>query len=1652
MRIPNHHRLPLLMVVAVGVLAMFAVTILLSWPHSAFAQAVTPLQPPANLAAENTGQLTITLSWTAASLGDGYLVERSEDGRTGWTSTAAMTIGGRTTTTFSDEDPDLKLKLNTTYHYRVSTTADTAPSVRSRPSNVVSARTGSVERPGAPTNLSLESQGPSRIDLSWTAPGVTGGGDITGYKIEYSDSSDNPPGASTWMNLVADTMKTTITYSDDGSVAALEKGDQRHYRVSAINSAGAGMASNSVRSEATPPDAKVATSAPEDLMATAMGPTQIDLSWTAPEDTSGDDITGYRIQFSNFNKDDGTWEVWAELKETTGNDKTTYTDDGPEQALMAETTRQYRVAAINNAETNSAYSNLASATTAKATVPGAPKAPTLAPTGPQAITVTWTAPTNTGGTPITAYRIERSENGSSWKVLVKETENAVITPYGDTDIPKANTRWHYRVSAINEEGVGMASDAANAYTPPVSAVPAVPTDLTAWENGPTRIVLVWKAPSPTGGEITGYKIEYSANGTDPWMELVKNTRSDATTYTDNGAVAKLEAGDPRYYRVSAINSFGTGPASADAEAASAVTGTTALSPPSRLSGARGGQLTITLSWTAASSGDGYLVERSEDGRTGWTSTAPMTINLLATNTFSDEDPALKLNTTYYYRLSTTAESAPSERSRPSNVVSARTGSVERPGAPTALPLVLQGPSRIDLSWTAPEDTGGGDITGYKIEYSDSSDNPPGASRWSVLVANTMKTTTTYSDDGSVAALEEGDQRHYRVSAINSAGAGMASNSVRSEATPPDAKVATSAPEDLMATAMGPTQIDLSWTAPEDTSGDDITGYRIQFSNFNKDDGTWTGWVDLEDTTGNDKTTYTDDGPLQPLMAENTRQYQVAAINAAANSDFSNLASATTAKATVPGAPKAPTLRPTAAQVITVTWTAPTNTGGTPITAYRIERSENGSSWKVLVLVKETENAVITPYGDTNIPKANTRWHYRVSAINKEGVGMASDAANASTYPVSAVPAAPTGLAAWEEGPTRIVLVWKAPSPTGGEITGYKIEYSADGTTLWMVLVENTMSDATTYTDSGAVAKLKAGDTRYYRVSTINSFGTGPASADAEAASAVTGAMAPTLTIDGPATASHAENSMDTKVETYMASGPGADMATWSVEGTDRGDFTISDGMLSFRNSPDYEMPMGGSAGDSNTYMVTVKAQSGQNMATHEVEVMVTNVDEDGMVTLSSMTPVVDMEITAILSDPDGMVSGKMWQWSKTMDMSDMGSWMDIDGATMMSYEPVEADDTYYLQATVTYTDGEGSGKSAMKTTENMVRTNNPPMFPAETATRSVAEHTASGMNIGEPVMATDPDEGDTLTYALGGDDAASFDIDTATGQLMTMAALDYETTTEYMVTVTATDEDGASDSIMVTIMVTDVNEAPMFTTETDARSVAENTAAGMNIGEPVMATDPNEGDTLTSALSGDDAASFDIDAATGQLMTKAALDYETTTEYMVTVTATDGDGASDSIMVTIMVTDVNEAPEFPADTDTRSVAENTAAGMNIGEPVMATDPDEGDTLTYALSGDDAASFDIDAATGQLMTKAALDYETKAEYMVTVTATDGDSASDSIMVTIMVTDVALAAEYDANGNGMVDKEEVITAINDYLFEETLSKAEVIDLINLYLFGG
>ena len=201
-----------------------------------------------------------------------------------------------------------------------------------------------------------------------------------------------------------------------------------------------------------------------------------------------------------------------------------------------------------------------------------------------------------------------------------------------------------------------------------------------------------------------------------------------------------------------------------------------------------------------------------------------------------------------------------------------------------------------------------------------------------------------------------------------------------------------------------------------------------------------------------------------------------------------------------------------------------------------------------------------------------------------------------------------------------------------------------------------------------------------------------------------------------------------------------------------------------------------------------------------------------------------------------------------------------------------------------------------------------------------------------------------------------------------------------------------------------VNHAPIFREGSrTTRSIQENTPAGRNIGSPVTATDADE-DTLTYTLRGPDAASFGIVSTSGQLQTRAPLDYEKKNTYAVTVIVSDG-SATDTISVTIDVIDEeeNNDPVFIEGSGTeRSIPENTPAGRNIGSPVTATDEDE-DVLTYTLSGTDAASFGIVSTTGQLRTRAPLDYEKKNTYSVAVLVSDGKGGTDSIGVGINVTD-------------------------------------------------
>ncbi len=195
--------------------------------------------------------------------------------------------------------------------------------------------------------------------------------------------------------------------------------------------------------------------------------------------------------------------------------------------------------------------------------------------------------------------------------------------------------------------------------------------------------------------------------------------------------------------------------------------------------------------------------------------------------------------------------------------------------------------------------------------------------------------------------------------------------------------------------------------------------------------------------------------------------------------------------------------------------------------------------------------------------------------------------------------------------------------------------------------------------------------------------------------------------------------------------------------------------------------------------------------------------DDGTVSLSTTSATTDSNGEASTTLTTG--SGSSGSYTVTArGTSSGGRRPSISGTVTVdaSLPPVEVSPPEVI--VISRSTSESKQNNPPSTSES--KQNNPPVFSDGTSTtRSVAENTASGTDIGSPVTATDVD-GNTLTYSLSGTDAASFSIDSSTGQLRTAAALDYETKKVYNLTITATDASGAKTNIDVTINVTDVNE------------------------------------------------------------------------------------------------------------------------------------------------------------------------------------------------------------------------------------------------------
>lgn len=277
------------------------------------------------------------------------------------------------------------------------------------------------------------------------------------------------------------------------------------------------------------------------------------------------------------------------------------------------------------------------------------------------------------------------------------------------------------------------------------------------------------------------------------------------------------------------------------------------------------------------------------------------------------------------------------------------------------------------------------------------------------------------------------------------------------------------------------------------------------------------------------------------------------------------------------------------------------------------------------------------------------------------------------------------------------------------------------------------------------------------------------------------------------------------------------------------------------------------------------------------------------------------------------------------------------------------------------------------------------------------------------VEATDNDEGENalVTYSIyhvSNNGRLKFTIDPDTGLIETTGKLNAGE--QYSITVQATDTGGRSSQTIVEVKVVPGpnTRSPVFQQSAYEVQVSEGAAINTTVAT-ITAKDPEDDPVSYSIVSGNDLRQFAIGDKTGVITIIRKLDREDLTRYQLLIKAEDTGGLSSTATVNIKVTDINDKnPEFvglPYVFRTREGEGNQTLGS-----VHANDADEGQNAVVYYSVPEDVPFVVDAMTGEVRTKAALDYEKQKEYRFVVTARDGapDPRLATATVTVEVMDV------------------------------------------------
>ena len=835
------------------------------------------------------------------------------------------------------------------------------------------------------------------VTLSWSAPSDNGGLPITDYVVQYKLNS-----SSTWL-VFSDGVSASLS----ATVTGLTRGSLYDFRVAAVNADGTGTFS--VTWGVIP---SVVPGAVGLFVSPSHTTSSVELSWSAPADDGGRAVLDYKVEYLPSG---GSWTIFDDGYSSVAS--TTVT------GLTKGTSYQFRVSARHEDGFGIASSLIS---VVPATVPTVPviTSDTHVATS---VTLSWSAPSDNGGQPITDYAVQYKLNSSStWTLFsdgVSASLNATVT--GLT----RGSLYDFRVAGVNADGTGSFS---NAWSAIPSVVPVVVTSLASPTHTTTSVDLTWVAPVDDGGQaVTDYKVEYSSTLGSTWTVFTRGVSTVTST-----TVTGLTKGTQYQFRVSAKNANGFGTVSSSV---SVVPATVPAVP--TIASDTHVATSVTLSWSGPSDNGGqpitdYAVQYKLNSSSTWTLFSDgVSASLNATVT------GLTRGSLYDFRIAGI------------NVEGSGAFSSTWSAIPSVVPVVvtsLASPSHtttsVDLTWVAPVDDGGQAVSDYKVEYSINS-----GSTWT-LFDDGVSTITS----AAVTGLTKGTLYQFRVSAKNANGFGTISAVVAvTAATVPDAPVITA----ISAPTVGGSALVVSTPLVKLTTAG---GLPVNQYEYRLDGGSWTTAIGV---TG----TFT----ISSLVNGQSYAVEIRARNADGYSPASN--SINVIPAGVPTTPIVTSVdRPVEGGKLAVNFIA-ADGNGRALSAY--EYSLNGTVWSVRNDGLTTESP-LTVTGLVN----GTSYTIRVRAVNTQGRSLTSIA----MIPVvpGTTASAPT-ISAIEPNNGGLGVIFTTPSSNGGlAISNY--EYSVDGAANWVA-----RSPASTSTSSPWVITGLSNGTSYgVQIRAVNAQGGG----------------------------------------------------------------------------------------------------------------------------------------------------------------------------------------------------------------------------------------------------------------------------------------------------------------------------------------------------------------------------------------------------------------------------------------------------------------------------------------------------------------------------------------------------------------------------------